>query len=101
MSSECPTQVHALATPSVQLKQVGGGAAGTYQDFEASNDGAPDVEALLGAFVLPAVGLMRDLGPRARHLARLLPRIEARFKARPGFRVTDMYSVLFAVATST
>jgi len=37
----------------------------------------------------------------AASLRRLLPRIEARFKARPGFRVTDMYSVLFAVATST
>ena len=37
----------------------------------------PDVESLLAAFFLPAVSEWRALGPRAAHLARLLPRIEA------------------------
>lgn len=37
----------------------------------------PTAEALLAAFVLPAVTRLRDLGPRAQHLPRLLARIEA------------------------
>ncbi len=37
----------------------------------------PTVEALLAAYVLPAVSRMKALGPRAQHLPRLVARIEA------------------------
>ena len=42
-----------------------------------AGDASPTAEALLAAFILPAVTRLRDLGPRAQHLPRLLARIEA------------------------
>jgi AcrR family transcriptional regulator len=43
---------------------------------QAGGEG-PTPEALLAAFILPAVSRLRDLGPRGQHLPQLLARIEA------------------------
>ncbi len=42
-----------------------------------TGDASPTAEALLAAFILPAVNRLCDLGPRAQHLPQLLARIEA------------------------
>ena len=65
-----------------QAEPVNAARLAELERLEAAGAAAPPgVEALLAAFVLPAVGRMHELGPRAQHLARLIPRIEAQSPA--------------------